>query len=175
MSATKEHHSEPADRAFVITRAFNAPRDLVFGAWTECEHLKHWWGPKGFTIASCTNDLRPGGVFHYGMQAPDGNTMWGKWVYRDIVRPERLVVIVSFSDGAGGQTRHPFEPDWPLQTISTMTFAEHEGRTTLTVQWLPYEATETERKTFAASHGSMQQGWTGTLDQLDQYLTDPRH
>lgn len=162
--------AEAADRPFVIARIFDAPRDRVFRAWTECEHLKQWWGPKGFTIVSCTNDLRPGGVFHYGMRAPDGGTMWGKWVYREIVVPERLVVVVSFSDAAGGQTRHPLDPDWPLQTMSTMTFAEHEGKTTATVEWRPFEATEAERAAFAAGHGSMRQGWTGTIDQLTEYL-----
>src|SRR5215468_2760397 len=88
-------HSE---RAFVITRVFDAPLDLVFKAWTEAERLTHWWGPKGFKMLSCKLDLRPGGVFHYGMQAPNGAAMWGKWVFREIVAPKRLVFVVSFSD-----------------------------------------------------------------------------
>lgn len=66
--------------------------------------------------------------------------------------------------------RHPFAPDWPLQTLSTIWFAEQGGRTTITVEWSPFEATEAERKAFDAGHGSMQQGWTGTMDQLDAYL-----
>jgi uncharacterized protein YndB with AHSA1/START domain len=69
-----------------------------------------------------------------------------------------------------GVTRHPFAPDWPLQTLSTITFAAHEGGTTITVQWSPFAATAAERKAFDAGHGSMQQGWTGTMGQLDAYL-----
>jgi uncharacterized protein YndB with AHSA1/START domain len=155
---------------FVITRTFDAPRDLVFRAWTEREHLMRWWGPKGFTMRAGKIDLRPGGVFHYGMRAPDGSDMWGKWIFRDVVKPERLVFIVSFSDEQGGQTRHPMAPDWPLETLSTVTFAEQDGKTAVTIRWAPHAASEAERKTFAAGRDSMQQGWTGTFDQFAAYL-----
>ena len=171
MDAENSPGAEPAEREFVITRVFDAPRELVFKAWTETERLKHWWGPQGFTMLSCQCDLRPGGVFHYGMRAPDGTVMWGKWVFREIAKPERLVFVGSFSDEAGGATRHPWAPDWPLETLSTVTFAEHDGRTTLTMRGIPVNATESERKTFAAGHSSMQQGWTGTMNQLADYLT----
>ncbi len=164
-AATKSVKSE-----FLLTRTFDAPRELVFKAWTECEHLMRWWGPKGFPMLSCKNDLRPGGVFHYGMRSPDGREMWGKWVYREVVEPERLVFVVSFADEKGNPVRHPLEPNWPMETLSTVTFAEQEGRTTLTIRWVPLSATESERKTFEASHESMQKGWTGTLDQLAGYL-----
>ncbi len=156
--------------AFVITRVFDAPRERVWKAWTEPERLKHWWGPKGFTVHTCKVDLRPGGVFHYGMRAPDGGDMWGKFIYREIVAPERLVFIVSFSDEKGGVTRHPWSPNWPLETLSTITFAEQEGRTKITVQWVPHAATELERKTFEEGRQGMQQGWTGTFDQFAEYL-----
>src|SRR4051794_25044239 len=90
-----------AGREFVVTRVFDAPRDLVFKAWTEPERLKHWWGPKGFTLFACEIDPRPGGDFHYGMRSPDGRAMWGKWVFREVVPPERLVFLASFSDEQG--------------------------------------------------------------------------
>ncbi len=112
-----------------MTRIFDAPLELVFNAWTERKRLMQWWQPKGFTMHTCNIDLSPGGVFHYGMRAPDGSVMWGKWVFREIVRPERLVFVASFSDEAGGVTRHPWAPDWPLKTLSTLRFDEHEGRT----------------------------------------------
>jgi uncharacterized protein YndB with AHSA1/START domain len=115
-------------------------------------------------------DLRPNGVYHYCLRAPDGNDLWGKWVLREIAAPERLVWINSFSDEAGNVTRHPMSPSWPLEMLSTLTLAEDQGRTTLTVRWAPHAATEAERKTFEAGHASMQQGWTGTLDQLAGYL-----
>jgi uncharacterized protein YndB with AHSA1/START domain len=155
---------------FVITRVFDAPRELVWKAFTEPERLLHWWGPKDFETLSCTVDLRPGGVFHYHLRSPDGQDVWGKFVYREIVAPERLVCIVSFSDEKGGIARHPFSPTWPLQILSTVTFVEHEGGTRLTVHWAPHAATESERETFEAGRDSMRQGWTGTLDQLAAYL-----
>jgi uncharacterized protein YndB with AHSA1/START domain len=94
----------------------------------------------------------------------------GKFVYREIVAPERIVFINSFSDEKGGLTHHPLSPDWPLEMLSTVTFTEHEGRTTFTVKWVPLNATGAERKTFESGHESMQKGWTGTLDQFAEYL-----
>jgi uncharacterized protein YndB with AHSA1/START domain len=155
---------------FVISRTFDAPRDLVWQTHTDCNHLKHWWGPKGFTVFSCKIDLRPGGIFHYGLRSPSGQDMWGKFVYREIVAPERLVFIVSFADEKGNAVRHPMSPTWPLETLSTLTFAEKDGKTTLTVRWTPHAATQIERDTFDAGHDSMRQGWGGTMDQLAEYL-----
>jgi uncharacterized protein YndB with AHSA1/START domain len=162
--------AEKRGEPFVISRAFDARRDVVWKAWTEPERLKRWWGPKGFTVVSCTVDLRPGGVFHYGLRAPDGSDMWGRFVYREIVAPERLVFVVSFSDEKGGVTRHPWSPNWPLEMHSTVSFQEHVGKTTVTVTWTPGSATEIERKTFDEGQPSMRQGWTGTFDQLVEYL-----
>ena len=161
---------EPGKGEFVITRVFDAPRELVWKAWTEPDRLMHWWGPKGFTMRDCKMDLRPGGVFHYCMRSPNDQEMWGKFVYREIVPPERLVFIVSFSDKDGNTIRAPFSQDWPLEVLSTVTFTEHEGRTTITLKGIPINATESERKTFEAGHEGMKQGWTGTLDQLAAYL-----
>jgi uncharacterized protein YndB with AHSA1/START domain len=96
--------------------------------------------------------------------------MWGRFIYREIVPNERLVYINSFSDPAGGIGRHPLAPDWPLQLLSTVTFAEKDGKTTVTIRWIPHEATEKERETFEKGKDSMQAGWSGTLDQLETYL-----
>ena len=105
------------------------------------------------------------------MEAPNGTAMWGKFVYREIVPPERIVFINSFSDEAGGITRHPMSPTWPLQMLSTFTFeALPDGKTRFTVRWQAYNAAEEEQKTFDTSHDSMNQGWGGTLDQLAAYL-----
>ena len=168
MAAVQDKEA-PAQRPFVITRLLDAPRERVWRAWTEREHMQ-WWGPKGVTIHHTKLDLRPGGVFHDCMKTPDGKDMWGKWVIREVVRPERLVFINTFSDEAGGITRHPMSANWPLETLSTITFAEQGGMTLLSVHWLPWNATELERKTFDESHESMQKGSTGTLDQLTEYL-----
>jgi len=155
---------------FVISREFNAPRELVWKAWTDRDHLMEWFGPKGFKMEVATLDLRPGGIFHYCLVTPDGNKMWGKFVYREIVAPEKIVLINSFSDENGNLTRHPMSPTWPQEMLSTTTFTEENGRTTITLHWATWNATEEEQKTFDTSHDGMRQGWTGTFDQLEEYL-----
>jgi uncharacterized protein YndB with AHSA1/START domain len=114
-----------ASAPFVITRSVAAPRARVWQAWTEVEHLRHWWGPKGFVVAHCTVDLRPGGLMHYRLRSPEGGDMWGRFLYREIVKPEKLVWVNSFSDEKGGVTRHPMAPGWPREMLTTVTFAEH--------------------------------------------------
>jgi uncharacterized protein YndB with AHSA1/START domain len=157
--------------AFVISRVFDAPRDRVWKAWTEVERLKQWWGPKGFAVTHCKLDLRPGGIMHYGLRMPDGNEMWGRFVYREIVKPERLVFVNSFSDPEGGVTRHPGHASWPLEMLSTVTFEAQGGKTQVTVQWALFDtATDLERKTFDEGRESMKMGWTGTMDQFAAYL-----
>lgn len=155
---------------FQISRSYDAPRDRVWQAWTQPERLKHWWGPRGFTVHTCKVDLRPGGTFLYGMRAPDGSEVWGKFVYREIKAPERLVFVVSFSDPQAGVTRHPFSPDWPQYLLSTVEFTEAGGKTKVAVSWVPVDATETEMRTFDEGRESMKMGWGGTLEQLKDYL-----
>ena len=171
MTATGEERIEEfAGRPFVSARTFDAPREGVWRAWTERARLMQWFGPKGFKMPAAKIDFRPGGTFHYCTEAPNGDEMWGKFVYREIAAPERIVFVNSFSDEDGGLTRHPLNPDWPLEMLSTVTFAEHEGRTTVTVRWVPLNATDAERRTFEAGRASMEQGWSGTMDQLADYL-----
>jgi uncharacterized protein YndB with AHSA1/START domain len=155
---------------FVSSRVFDAPRELVWKAFTEADRLRHWWGPKGLTMLSCEIDLRPGGLFHYGMRTPDGHEMWGKWVFREIVPQERLVYVVSFSDARGGVTRHPMSATWPLEVLGTTSFADQGARTLVTNRGMPINATEEERKTFYSSFEGMTQGFNGTWDQLTAYL-----
>jgi uncharacterized protein YndB with AHSA1/START domain len=163
---------ESGTNELVITRVFNAPRELVFKAWTEPERLAHWWGPRGFKWVSATIDLRPGGVFHYCLQAPNGQEMWGKFVYREIHAPETLAFIVSFSDKEGKVIRHSLSQTWPLEVLNTITFSEHNGKTTLVLKGIPVNATAEECKTFRDGFGSMQQGFKGTMDQLYEYLAN---
>jgi uncharacterized protein YndB with AHSA1/START domain len=160
---------------FVISRVFDAPREMVWKAFTEPERLNEWFGPKGVKVVSATLDLRPGGTFHYSMRTPDGRVMWGKFVYREIIAPTRLVWVNSFSDAAGGLTRHPLSPSWPLEMLTTVTFdAPHVGQTGVTIRWSALNATEAEQRTFDAGHDSMRQGWSGTFDQLAAYLASAR-
>jgi uncharacterized protein YndB with AHSA1/START domain len=157
----------------VISRTLDAPRDLVWKAWTEPERLAEWWGPKGCTIRVAKLDVRSGGMFHYAMQFKPGHDIWGRFVYREIERPERLVFVISFSDATGGITRAPFPQlgdSWPLEVLNTLTLTEQDRKTTLTLRGSPINATEEERKAFAGMLGSVQQGWGGTLDKLAEHL-----
>jgi uncharacterized protein YndB with AHSA1/START domain len=115
-------------------------------------------------------DLRPGGISHDLLRSPDGQDMWGKLTYREIVPQKRLVFIVAFSDEAGGMSRHPLHEGWPLQILSTVSFAENGDKSVIRVRWVPYEATDCEREIFEAGKESMQAGWTGTFDRLEAYL-----
>ena len=156
---------------FVISRVFDAPRESIWQAWTEVERLKRWWGPKGFVVTHCKLDLRPGGIMHYCLRMPDGKEMWGKFVYREIVKPERLVWVNSFSDEDGGTTVHPMNANWPRELLTTVTFEVQGGGTKLTVRWIPIDgSSELERKTFDEGRDSMKMGWTGTMDQFAAYL-----
>jgi uncharacterized protein YndB with AHSA1/START domain len=156
---------------FVISRVLDAPRALVWTCFTDPERMKQWWGPKGFTVTASKMDLRPGGTYHYGLKAPNGQAMWGKFVYREIVSNERLVFINSFSDEKGGVTRHPMNSGWPLEMLSTFTFEDAPGgKTKFTVRWAPHNATQEEQKTFDTGHDSMRMGWSGTMEQLEAYL-----
>jgi len=165
-----EFLAKTAIEAFVISHKFNAPRELVWKAWTARDHMMKWFGPKGFTMPAAKMDFRPGGTFHYCLCAPDGKEMWGKFVYREIVPPEKIILVNSFSDEDGGITRHPFSPMWPLEMLTTTTLVEHAGKTMLTIEWVPLNATAEECQTFNSARTGMNQGWAGTFEQLAGYL-----
>lgn len=167
---------KPKIEPFITSRVIDAPRGLVFKAFTDVEHLKHWWGPKGSKVISAELDLRPGGMFHFALQTPDGSTMWARFVYREIAAPERIVFVHSFSDEKGGLTRHPMSPDWPIEMLSTFLFEDvGSNRTKVTINWVPINATDVERETFEEGRGSMTQGWAGTFDKLESYLAGKKH
>ncbi len=160
-----------AGSEFVISRVFDAPRELVWKAFTEADRMKEWWGPKGSTISIVKLDLRPGGFCHYRMTAANGTAMWGKFLYREIEPLARIVGLTTFSDEAGGLTRHPMVPTWPREMLSIFTFEEQPGgKTKLTIRWSPHNATEEELQAFEAGRDGMRMGWTGSLDQLTAYL-----
>jgi uncharacterized glyoxalase superfamily protein PhnB/uncharacterized protein YndB with AHSA1/START domain len=163
-------HVAPPVKPFAISRTFDAPRDKVWKTWTERDRLLQWFGPKGFKMTMAELDFRPGGLFHYCLRSPDGSEMWGRFVYRVIDAPERIVLVNSFSDEKGGITRHPFSASWPLEMLSTTTFTEEGGKTKVTIEWSPLNPTEEERKTFETSHEGMKQGWSGTFEQLAEHL-----
>lgn len=161
---------ERLSRPFMITRVFDAPRELVWQTLTRLEHLGRWMSPAGTEPVPGSLDLCVGGVYHYGMKAPDGRIMWGKWTFREIVAPERLVVVVNFSDAERGVTRHPMAATWPLSTLSTITLTDEGRDTRMALQWHALDASDEENATFDGAHAGMAQGWGGTMDQLAAYL-----
>lgn len=174
MSTHTENHISASDSVFHIARTFDAPRRLVFQAWTEAGHLARWWGPKGFEVRVGKFDLRPDGVFHYCMHTRHDGDMWGKFVYREIIFPEKLAFLVSFTDEHGKSIYHPYSPNWPLEVLSLVRFSEQDGKTTLDLKAIPYHASELECQTFMEGRGSMEQGWKGTFDQLAAHLARTR-
>lgn len=177
MNDTATPEDASPDRPFVITRLYDAPREAVWRAWTEADALAQWWGPKGCTVEVLRLDVRPGGVFHYRMGLPerglpDGRPAWGKFAFREVEAPSRLVYLNSFADAAGETVRAPFSDEWPREMLSTVGFEDQDGKTLLAIHWVPLGASEAERRTFDAGRASMRQGWSGTLDQLAVYLAD---
>ena len=145
--------AESAERELVITRVFDAPRRLVFKAWTEPERVVHWWGPRGFTIPSCKLDVRPGGAFRFCMRSPEGTDHWLRGVYREIVEPERLVLTWAWED-AEGKPGH--------ETLVTVNFAEHGAKTKLTLHQALFES--------ITARDAHRDGWTSCLDRLAEYV-----
>ncbi|KAB8038185.1 SRPBCC family protein [Janthinobacterium aquaticum] len=166
--------TENSNSDFVISQTFDAPRELVFQSWVEPERLEQWWGPAGFTLSVLALDLEPGGIFHYGMRADNGYEMWGKFTYHAIEAPEKIVSVLSFADRDGNPVQHPVSATWPLFSFNTMTLAENDGKTVMTLRSSPHEATEEQHKTFLEGHESMKQGFSATFAQLAQYLATVR-
>jgi len=156
MTAKNSEVAATSDREIVMERIFNAPRELVFEAWTDPKHVAQWWGPKGFTNTFQEIDVRPGGVWRFVMHGPDGVDYQNRIIYDEIVKPERLV----YTHGSG-------EEGDPGQFQVTVTFAEQGGKTKLTMQMLFESAAERDKviKEFGAIEGANQ-----TLDRLEEHL-----
>jgi uncharacterized protein YndB with AHSA1/START domain len=123
--------------AITITRVFDAPRDLVWKAWTEPEHLKRWWGPKNFTAPVSKIDLRVGGKYLFCMRGPDGKDYWSTGVYREIVPLERIVVTDSFADEKGNvvpASYYGMAGDFPLELLVKVTFEELGNKTKMVLR-----------------------------------------
>ena len=155
---------------FVTSRTYDVPREALWKAWTEADRFAQWWGPKGFKAELHKFELEPGGICHYRLTSPQGQEIWGKFVYREIEPPRRLLFVSSFSDPDENVTSHPMAPDWPLRTLTEVIFEEKDGKTTVTVHWTPIDPTEKQRQAFEDGRESMKGGWGGTFDKLGDYL-----
>ena len=145
----------PSDREIVMTRVFDAPRELVFEAHTSCEHMSQWWGPRKYELASCEIDFRPGGTWRIVHRGPDGELQGFHGEYLEVVRPERFVWTFEW-EGMPGESG----PE-------TFTFEEHDGKTTLTAR----SVFNTKEERDGLLDSGMVSGAEETYERLDEYLT----
>jgi uncharacterized protein YndB with AHSA1/START domain len=144
----------PSEREIVLTRVFDAPRDLVFEAHSSCEHMSNWWGPRKYEFASCEIDFRPGGTWRIVHRGPDGEEYGFHGEFREIVRPERIVWTFEF-EGAPGHV-----------SVETLTLEEHDGKTTVTGK----SVFDTVEARDGMIDSGMESGAAESYDRLDEYL-----
>jgi uncharacterized glyoxalase superfamily protein PhnB/uncharacterized protein YndB with AHSA1/START domain len=156
-------------KELIIIREFDAPKDIVFKAFSTAEAMAEWWGPVDFHNTVIKFDFRPNGIFHYKMQAPD-KLMWGRFIFGKIQEPDLLEFIISFSDENAGLARAPFAPTWPLEVFYTLYFTENNGKTTITLKGFPVNPSDEEYITFVEMQPGAYKGFNATLDQLEYYL-----
>jgi uncharacterized protein YndB with AHSA1/START domain len=165
MTTGKNSSSESAKSMLVITRVFDAPRELIWKAWTKPETSMKWWGPKGFTCPVCRIDLRVGGAYFNCMRSPEGQDYWSTGVYREIVPPKRLVCTDSFADEQGNivpATHYGMSADFPLEMLVTVTFEEEAGKTRLTLEHAGLPPGE--------DLDNCRVGWSESFDKLAEVL-----
>jgi uncharacterized protein YndB with AHSA1/START domain len=164
-SRTNNSATNTADREIIITRTFDAPRALVWKAWTDPQQIAQWWGPHGFTNPLCEWDARPGGKILVHMHGPKGSPfdfdMPMKGTFHKVIAPERLVFTSSALDDAAGNPQ--------LETLNTLTFTERNGKTTLTLHAQVVKAMPAA----AGAVGGMEQGWSQSLEKLAAFLKEP--
>jgi uncharacterized protein YndB with AHSA1/START domain len=158
MANIKTPVSDTTDREMVITRLINAPRELVWKAWTDPKHVVHWWGPNGFTNTIHEMNVKPGGVWRFMMHGPNGMDFPNKIVFNEVVKPERLIYTHSSEE----------EID-PNMFQTTVTFEDQQGKTWLTMRAVFASAEELNRviKEYGAKEGGTQ-----TLNRLEEYLAN---
>jgi len=155
----------------ILTREYKAPRQLVFEAWTQPEHLKNWQFPfKGFTCEFVSADIKPGGSSLHKMTAPNGFEMWLLTKYEEITPPESLVFRQYNSNENGEILPNPQMPNWPKEMRTTIKLEEVGDKTKLQLIWQPVNPTKEEAEAFEASRPEHDKGWGGGLEQLDAYL-----
>ena len=156
MAAKNSAAAQSAELELVITRLFDAPRDLVWKAWTEPDRMVQWLGPRGFTGTILKMDARPGGTYRFHLRSPEDTDHWVQGVYREILEPKRLVYSWAWTDAEG-------TPTGP-ETLMTVTFEEHDGKTKLTLHQAIFES--------VTARDAHRGGWTSSLDRLEEYLAN---
>jgi uncharacterized protein YndB with AHSA1/START domain len=156
MDVRRHPDTDEDARSIITTRVFDAPRELVFDAWTGPKHLVRWWGPHGFTTTTRSIDVRPGGVWRFVMHGPDGTDYENRITYDEIVRPERLV----YRHGGGEDVE-------PVQFHTTVTFEDVGGKTKVTMRGVFASAEERDR--VAQKYGAVE-GAKQHLERLAELL-----
>ena len=157
--------SKRGKQEIVITRVFDAPRELVWKAWTDPKHFKSWWGPKDYTCPFCEMDLRVGGRYLNCMRSPEGQEYWSTGIYREIIPMERIVFTDCFADEKGNvvpASHYGLSPDFPLEMLVTVTLENQDGKTKITLK-------HTGIPTGPDSEGA-QQGWNESFEKLAESL-----
>ncbi|HKW47936.1 MAG TPA: SRPBCC family protein [Gemmatimonadaceae bacterium] len=143
----------PSDREVMMVRVFDAPRRMVFDAFTKCEFLTRWFGPRGWSLVECQSDFRPGGSYRFVLGGPNGERMGMRGAVREVTRPERVVHSESFDD-------------YPGESLVTTTFIEERGKTTVTIV-VQYESKQIRDAVVASG---MEHGAAESYDKLAEYL-----
>jgi uncharacterized protein YndB with AHSA1/START domain len=154
-----------AESDMTITRIFDAPRELVFKAWTEPERLMRWWGPQYFTSPVCKVDLRVGGKYLFCMRSPEGQDFWSTGVYLEIVPPERLVYTGHFADEKGNvvpASYYGIGDDFPEELVVIVTFEDQGGKTRMTLRHEGLPEGQMREMTLA--------GWSTSFDKRAESL-----
>jgi uncharacterized protein YndB with AHSA1/START domain len=165
MTAIETETAATTDREVVISRVFDAPRELVFKAWTDPEHLAKWYAPRGCTIEMREIDVRTGGTYHHCIRNPAFHDCWCKGTYLEVVPPERIVCTMAISNEKGDlitAVDAGMDPDWPSETTLTVEFEEHAGKTTVTLH-------QTVQESLAKRTGAYP-SWLDMLDRLDELV-----
>jgi uncharacterized protein YndB with AHSA1/START domain len=155
---------------FTYTRTYNFPIQTIWEALSEMHELLQWWSPKNLSLVDASLDFRLGGQFHYGMQTPEGQEMWGKFIYREIEEEKRISFLSFFSDREGRVTRHPVSPKWPAEMLNEIRLTAKESSTELQFLAMPFEAQEEEIITFNQSAHLLEKGFAHTFEQLQNWL-----
>lgn len=157
---------------FVINRSFEASIDVIYDMWTNPKHFPNWLPPIGFNMEFIKADIGPGGSAFYCMTG-QSLKMFGRIHYVEMEKPNKISYTQQFCDADGNISRHPMAPTWPETMLTTVTFsAEPSNTTRVTVVWEVYgKASREELETFMKERSGMTQGWTGSFDKLDTYLT----
>jgi uncharacterized protein YndB with AHSA1/START domain len=154
---------------FIVEREFDAPKEVVFKAFSTAEAMGEWWGPVDRRNSVIKFDFRPGGIFHYKMEGAK-DTMWAQFVYKKIQEPDLLEFISSFTNEQGEITRAPFPFTWPLEIHNSISFMEKNGKTTIVLSVIPINPNEEETTAFLNLFEGMNHGYGATFDELVKYL-----